>query len=398
MGRVKNNNAMIALALSLVIIFFSVIFISNDVRADNRSATATITWSEGDSAGMSIKISGYSDYDVVTVTITFDRNDLYYSDVQSMAMSASGDGSDTFTFTISGYSNNPNGEYYVSISGMNIGDLGIESVSSSYTNNAPSPTPTPVPTAAPTSTPTPKPTATTAPTAPVVSATATPTPTPTTEPSASETEDEEDDEEENEEEATPTPTPTPTATPTPSGSPTPSPSVTPTPTITNKPSPTPTRAPFGDGEKVRENTDETEPSDEGSIPTKAATDLSAITRYEHKKEGPSVGSIVLGVVKFVLILAAVAAIARIIVLKAGGTYNEDLLKEFFPHKKEDETVKEAHAVNGYLQKSNTASVRPMYSNAPSSDTPRSRGVNHKNDNGVDKSDMADAANDQKTSD
>ena len=160
MGRVKNNNAMIALALILVIIFFSVIFISNDVRADNRSATATITWSEGDSAGMSIKISGYSDYDVVTVTVTFDRNDLYYSDVQSMAMSASGDGSDTFTFTISGYSNNPNGEYYVSISGMNIGDLGIESVSSSYTNNAPSPTPTPVPTAAPTSTPTPKPTAT----------------------------------------------------------------------------------------------------------------------------------------------------------------------------------------------------------------------------------------------
>ena len=58
-------------------------------------------------------------------------------------------------------------------------------------------------------------------------------------------------------------------------------------------------------------------------------------------------------------------------------------------KKEDETVKEAHAVNGYLQKSNTASVRPMYSNAPSSDTPRNRGVNHKG-NSVERSNMADA--------
>ena len=92
-----------------------------------------------------------------------------------------------------------------------------------------------------------------------------------------------------------------------------------------------------------------------------------------------------------MIITAVLIVGRLIYLKAIGTYNEDLLKEFIPFrkKKADDDMPAPQAVNGYLQKSNTASVRPMYSNAASEAT-RNRGVNHKPISGVGKSNMADA--------
>jgi len=99
-----------------------------------------------------------------------------------------------------------------------------------------------------------------------------------------------------------------------------------------------------------------------------------------------VGSYIWDISKYLLIILAVLIIARIVILKINGVYNEDLLKEFLPFgkkKKEEEKVEDApQAVNGYLQKSNTAYIRPMYSNA-ASEAKRTRGVNHKNDGAQD---------------
>lgn len=239
----------------------------------------------------------------------------------------------------------------------------------------PTPTPTPAPTATPTPTSTPTPAATSAPTT-------TPVPTPVPEVITDTTETTEVTEETEPSETTgeTTVTPTPTATPTPTEE------VTPTPT--KKPSPTPTSKPLDDGERDRSNDDPEEEVQEGEIPTKPPTKLGSIIKRD-SNDKVSIGSVIWGITKFVLILAVVLIVVRLIVLKVNGTYNEDLLKEFIPRKKKPEDTTPPNAVNGYLQKSNTASVRPMYSNAPSSDTPRNRGVNHKG-NSVERSNMADA--------
>lgn len=252
----------------------------------------------------------------------------------------------------------------------------------------PTPTATPSPTPLPTPIPTPKPTAT--PT-PVASTTTTPTPSPTVAPTPETTSDPvivvaettEITEETSEAETTESTE----ATPSPSDTPTPSPTEEPTPTPTKKPSPTPTPKVLDDGERDREKEVEEEVQ-EGEIPTKPPTKLSAIIGRDGKDK-ISIGSVIWGFTKFALILLVILVLVRLIVLKANGTYNEDLLKEFIPRKKKPDASTDVNAVNGFIQKSNTASVRPVYSNAPSSDTPRKRGVNHKDD-GVGKSNMADA--------
>lgn len=208
-------------------------------------------------------------------------------------------------------------------------------------------TPTPKPTA--TATPTPKVTDTPKPTANTPAPTATPVPTSTPEPTAVPAETEET-------EVTSTPTPTPTSTPTPTETPTPTPTKTPTPTP--KPVVEETVA-----EVIEETTEETEDPDH--IPTKPPTKLGAIMGNRDDGNGPTAGSIILGFLKYFIILLAILIVGRLIYLKIKGTYNEDLLKEFIPFKKkksEDENP-EAQAVNGFLQKSNTQAVRPVYSNA-----------------------------------
>ena len=208
----------------------------------------------------------------------------------------------------------------------------------------PTPTSTPTPTPSPTATSTPKPTTTSAPT---TTSTPSPTPVPT---------------------ATPEPTPDTTegteATPTPTSTPTPTPTETPTPTPTSTPTPTPVPVTeeSNDEEILSEETVE-ETEDPDHIPTKPPTKLGAIMG-NNDGEGPGAGTIILGLLKYLIIILAVLIVGRLIYLKIKGTYNEDLLKEFIPFKqKKTEDNPEAQAVNGFLQKSNTQAVRPVYSNA-----------------------------------
>ena len=134
---------------------------------------------------------------------------------------------------------------------------------------------------------------------------------------------------------------------------------------------------MGDGETDRsntENTDETEALEEtetyfeGEIPTKSATKIYQVN--EVGKKEIDVGDVIWNVVKFVAIILIVIVVVRIVILKVKGVYNEDLLKEFIPaairpdflsdKPAEEEVPIESH--KGFLQKSNTESVRPVYSN------------------------------------
>ena len=91
-----------------------------------------------------------------------------------------------------------------------------------------------------------------------------------------------------------------------------------------------------------------------------------------------------GWLKFILILLVIGIGARLAVMKSNGVDNSDLLIEFFPIKaikkkfrpepqaSAVETASDTKVVNGYLQKSNTAAVRPVYSNAASASASRVR--------------------------
>lgn len=253
-------------------------------------------------------------------------------------------------------------EIYVGVSSnsdaaVDLNRVGISYYSEDITTPTPTATstPTPTPTATSSPTPTPKPTATPTPKAtetPVPTATAAPTatPLPTATPEPTAVPDENAGTED-----TPTPTPTSTPTPTPTETPTPTPTSTPTPT------PVPVTEESVAEALVEETIEETEDPDH--IPTKPPTKLGAIMG-NNDGEGPGAGSIILGLLKYLIIILAVLIVGRLIYLKLKGTYNEDLLKEFIPFKKKKtEDNPEAQAVNGFLQKSNTQAVRPVYSNA-----------------------------------
>ena len=88
---------------------------------------------------------------------------------------------------------------------------------------------------------------------------------------------------------------------------------------------------------------------------------------------------------FILILVGIGVVVRLALLKSQGVENSELALEFIPlgaiknkfkkdatpveEKKEDEPK----VVNGYLKKSDTAAIRPMYSNAASGSASRVRG-------------------------
>ena len=364
--------------------FLSVSWAAGEKVFADGTASGSVTSDSGDPdfAHLHLTLSGFDAGDVVTVSVEYDVNEIFASSGDS-ALSVQSEGSYINVYKISCHSeyDSPDGTYYVMLSGNMIAGVSIESITvDNVEHNPPPATATPTPKPA-TATPTPKP-ATPTPTAAPSTPTpvpATPTPVPVVETS---------DETEPTSETTATPTPTPTATPTPTD--------TPTPTPTSTPTPTPVPKNPGDGEKDRsdekiyDETEETEDPDH--VPTKPPTKLGGLIGGRDEGNGPSVGSIIWGIAKYVLIITAVLIVGRLVYLKAIGTYNEDLLKEFIPFRKKkaaDDTPA-PQAVNGYLQKSNTASVRPMYSNAASEAT-RSRGVNHKPISGVGRSNMADAA-------
>ena len=374
--------------LTCCLVFLSLSWVAGKTVFAEGTATGSVTSDSGnpDFAQLHLTLSGYAAGDVVTVTVEFDVNEIYASSDNSL-VSVQTDGSYINVYKISGSSPtaSPDGTYLISLSGVSIAGVSIEGISTSVEHNPPPATATPTPKPA-TPTPTPKPAT---PTPTPKPATPTPTPVPAT--------------------STPTPTPTPvppvetsdetepsetTATPTPTSTPTPTPTETPTPTATSTPTPTPVPKNPGDGEKDRsdekiyDETEETEDPDH--VPTKPPTKLGGFIGKKDDNDGPSAGAIIWGIAKYVLIITAVLIVGRLIYLKAIGTYNEDLLKEFIPfRKKKADDMPAPQAVNGYLQKSNTAAVRPVYSNAASEAT-RNRGVNHKSITDVGKSNMADA--------
>ena len=391
MGNLKR---FLSLFLSLII----VMLFSSTVLAD---ATCSKTGDDGsDESYANLVLSGYSVGDEVTVEITLDRNDVYVSGSKG-AIEVISEGSETVVLKVVGWSeyNSPDGTYFICFNGFNMSNVSIEScVVTNVTHKAPTDTPTPKPV---TDTPTPKPVTDTPTPKPV---TDTPTPKPTT--------------------STPTPTATPVpATPTPTAvpvvsdetevtetaadssnkpSPTPTSTPTPLPTPTEKPTPTSTPTPTPpmtvDGERtIGQGGEEPEETEETKF-TFPEHDKKAATMSTYKaKSRYTAGDIIGGIVKFLLIILVIAVIARIVVLKMNGTYNEDLLKEFIPgKKKEDPFVAEVpDTKNGYLQKSNLTAVRPMYSNA-ASESPRTRGVNKQDENSVEKSNMADARDSSET--
>lgn len=375
--------------MTCCLIFLSVSWAAGEKVFADGTASGSVTSDSGDPdfAHLHLTLSGFDVGDVVTVSVEYDVNDIYASSGDG-ALSVQSEGSYTNVYKISCNSayDSPDGTYYVKLSGNMIAGVSIESITVDNVEHNPPPatatptpkpaTPTPTPKPA-TPTPTPKP-ATPTPTPVPATPTSTPTPVPAVETS--------DETEPSETTATPTPTSTPTPTPT----------ETPTPTATS--TPTPTRVPKnpGDGEKDRseekvyDETEETEDPDH--VPTKPPTKLGGFIGKRDDGNGPSVGAVIWGIAKYVLIITAVLIVGRLVYLKAIGTYNEDLLKEFIPFRKKkaaDDDMPAPQAVNGYLQKSNTASVRPVYSNAASEAT-RSRGVNHKPISGVGRSNMADA--------
>ncbi|MCR5804219.1 MAG: hypothetical protein K6G47_08140 [Clostridia bacterium] len=355
------------LFISVIMALTMLFALFGNVAADGRSANDSGSGYNDGTFSFSFRLSGCSDCSSVTVEIDLDDAVLTGSASSSNCDSASVSGGDTIYVTITA-ANNPgaiNGSSTVTVSAGASESTGY-SISLAGYDIATTDTPTPTPTSTPTPTPTNKPTVSPSPTA---TPKPTATPTPTTAPVETESDTE----------ATATPTPTSTPTPTPTGSTTPTPtptgSVTPTPTATSTPTPTPKA--MGDGETDRgntENTDETEIVEEsetffeGEIPTKSATKV--VQQVEDKKKEIDVGDVIWNVVKFVVIILVVIVIVRIVILKVKGVYNEDLLKEFIPaairpdflrdKPVEEEAPIESH--KGFLQKSNTESVRPVYSN------------------------------------
>lgn len=88
---------------------------------------------------------------------------------------------------------------------------------------------------------------------------------------------------------------------------------------------------------------------------------------------------------FILILVGIGVVVRLAILKSQGVENSELALEFIPlgaikdkFKKDAAPVEEKKedapkVVNGYLKKSDTAAIRPMYSNATSGSASRVRG-------------------------
>ena len=384
----------ILLCISLMFVF---LFPANRVSAGNAGASLN-TWPGG--GQIIVDNSGFGAEDTVVITITLNTS-VYITQCWGADCSVSGN---TITLTLESYAINSSGNIGFNFTCEDSSGIQIVSVTSSSTSPVPTSTPTPVPTATPvptsTPTPTPKPTAT--PT-PKPQATATPTPIPTAAPTA-----------------TPTPKPQATATPTPmpsnsgnndetapttaetTASTTAETSVSETTATTDTTVPTETAEPNpsetleSDGENaalipVAGVVDD----DNGGADGSNGGDAAAGEGTPTPTPTPIPGAIA-GTVKetgghfpwWLLIVLAVfvGLLARIIYLKKKGVPNDEIPANIIPfeaigdkiydwrvalHQKrtgaaaamaEAEKEDAPVVVNGYLQKSNTAPIRPVFSN------------------------------------
>ena len=353
----RDKKFFISVIMALTMLFA----LFGNVAASGKSVIDVGSGYSGGSYSFKFKLSGCEDCTSVTVSIDMNDSVIDTGSIGTSNCSLVSSDSESIYVKITS-ADVISGSSFASVTANASDETGFSFSIAGY-DVASEDTPTPTPTSTPTPTPTNKPTATPTPTP---KPTATPVPT-----TPAETE------QDTEATATPTPTSTPTPTPTGSTTPTPTPtgSVTPTPTVTSTPTPTPKA--MGDGETDRSNTDNTEETEtveesetyfEAEIPTKAATKV--MQQVEDKKKDIDVGSLVWNIVKFTAIILVVVVLVRIVILKIKGVYNEDLLKEFIPlairpeflrdKPEEEEPPVESH--KGFLQKSNTESVRPVYSN------------------------------------
>ena len=363
-------------AVCLVMVGFTFLLPDRDVYADPDGGTVTVSidsqWPDG--ANVHVSVSGYGP-GTVSFDITASHSIDGYSSWGLNGVTKTAD--DTIHVESTGYGgDDPNGEFGLAITGT------WSEVSASVSNVRFTPRDTPTPKPA-TATPTPKP------------ATATPTPkpataTPTPKPNATNTP-----------KPTATNTPKPTATPIPAeDTPTPVPATatpvpaetdpvvvvqteeaTPTPTNTPTPTPevseTPTPTVLVVAPVIQESQpDETEPEETETVtdtPTPTVKVAVAATTSSKKSNN------------FPWWIIAVA----LILLLAGGRYKYLRDRKGFPRKdavidiipggivrkvtgmrpySPTPTVAAGAAapkvVNGYLQTSNTRSIRPMYSNTP----------------------------------
>ena len=128
--------------------------------------------------------------------------------------------------------------------------------------------------------------------------------------------------------------------------------------------------------KNEEGENEGEVTEEPTPELLSKTSVSGVIRADTKKKSG-------GWWTFLLILVIIGVCVRFAKMKMDGVDNSDLLKEFIPVKairnrfgSSKTPVPEAEApvtVNGYLKKSDTASIRPVYSNTASGSASRVRG-------------------------
>lgn len=382
-NHIRTNSRVIATVLVLLLCLFialpnSIGFGSQVNAAASVSVSQETTYGSGATVGFQVSADGY---DSVVVAIQLDGTVTSASGWNYDGISYSGN-----TVYVTVNSDHFGWNVGANISGTDINDVVSVYISSTSGGQAtPTPKPTNTPTPRPTATPTPRPTATPVPTA-----------TPTTRPAAT---------------ATPVPTnaPVATATPVPTSAPTSAPvaaTATPVPvepeeTTVETTSPVEETEAQETTEATEEIIDETQASEEDVLPapvvvgdegdsnngassgdgegtptptpTRAATAGYIKTARTQDVDGNN------HLPMIIVVLLFIAAVARIVYLKNNGTENEDLLKEFIPidaikAKFAGETATsvssgaaaadEPKVVNGYLQKSNTAPIRPVFSNTP----------------------------------
>ncbi len=379
-NHIRTNSRVIATVLALLLCLFFTLPNSIGFGSQVNADASISTWSSN-GGDFSVTVAGAQEYDSVTVAVVF-TGTLNSVSPWSCSTTVSGN---TIYVTISG---GPlEWEYGVGFyaSGENFTVTNVYISSTSGGQATPTPKPTNTPTPRPTATPTPRPTATPVPTA-----------TPTTRPAAT---------------ATPVPTnaPVATATPVPTSAPTSAPvaaTATPVPvepeeTTVETTSPVEETEPQETTVATEEAIDETQASEEDVLPAPVV-----VGGEDDSNNGASSGdgegtptptptrAAAAGYIKtartqdvdgnnhlpmIIVVLLFIAAVARIVYLKNNGTENEDLLKEFIPidaikAKFAGEAATSASSaavaadepkvVNGYLQKSNTAPIRPVFSNTP----------------------------------
>ena len=390
----------VILSVAVALVFVIGTFPLGFSRADGSVNVNTPSHYNEDQGQVTGTTSGYSSGQTVRFTLNFSCSEVYVGSSWGVTV-ISGEGSSSLVLETANYG--PNLSWGLNVSGTNIGDFTCSASGVTVTGGDPvTPAPTqttPAPTQTTPRPTTPAPTQTTPrPTTPAPTQT---TPRPTT-PAPTQ--------------ATPAPT---QATPAPSVAqptetapnaasstfaavPSESANATTTPTPTATPTPTPT-AESSESEETAEVSD-TEVVAPVVSPSEEATPSDT---YEETEAGtptptPHVNPTVAathgtlnndkgGFPWWIVILLALAGVGgyRYNQLRKEGKDNKDILYDFIPGGIVGTVIEKIHPspvtttttpapdvdANGYLKKSNTAAIRPVYSNAPTAKPGTTRGVN-----------------------